>query len=73
MLALDPSPEMGWPSLSGHQFQFTIDDDHGFLVEIGPEFDSMYMIESRDPAHRFRAFTTETLVDGNWVNAAQRG
>jgi hypothetical protein len=22
-----------------------------------------------DPAHRFRAFTTETLVDGNWVNA----
>ncbi|MGW4466349.1 LamG-like jellyroll fold domain-containing protein [Micromonospora sp. NPDC004704] len=25
-----------------------------------------------DPAHRFRAFTTETLVDGAWVNASSK-
>ncbi|WP_433461138.1 LamG-like jellyroll fold domain-containing protein [Micromonospora sp. CA-248212] len=25
-----------------------------------------------DPAHRFRAFTTETMVDGNWVNATSK-
>lgn len=25
-----------------------------------------------DPAHRFRAFTTETQVDGNWVNATSK-
>ncbi|MEU0550478.1 LamG-like jellyroll fold domain-containing protein [Micromonospora sp. NPDC005979] len=25
-----------------------------------------------DPAHRFRAFTTETLVDGNWANATSK-
>ncbi|MEU6024443.1 LamG-like jellyroll fold domain-containing protein [Micromonospora sp. NPDC047134] len=25
-----------------------------------------------DPAHRFRAFTTETFVDGNWVGATSK-
>ncbi|MFF0470805.1 polymorphic toxin-type HINT domain-containing protein [Micromonospora zamorensis] len=25
-----------------------------------------------DPAHRFRAYTTETLTDGNWVNATSK-
>ncbi|WP_422732959.1 LamG-like jellyroll fold domain-containing protein [Micromonospora sp. WMMD558] len=25
-----------------------------------------------DPAHRFRAYTTETLVDGNWVGATSK-
>ncbi|MEU8392358.1 LamG-like jellyroll fold domain-containing protein [Micromonospora sp. NPDC048843] len=27
---------------------------------------------SLDPAHRFRAFTTETLADGNWVTTASK-
>ncbi|MEV6811239.1 LamG-like jellyroll fold domain-containing protein [Micromonospora sp. NPDC051296] len=36
------------------------------------ELDDARRTWTLDPAHRFRAFTTETLVDGDWVGTASK-